>query len=76
MKQITLEQINDIAESINSMSGLVYKMLMEFHTLLLDKASFYDVEETMGQVLAIQLLAKDLDVIVTDEFLSVTDERH
>ena len=44
----SFEQINDIAESIGSMSGLVYKMLMEFHGHLQDKATIYDIEETMG----------------------------
>ena len=59
--QSTFDHIHDIAESLESMSDLVYKMLMEYHFHLKDAHTIYNIEDTMGQVLAMKLLAQDLD---------------
>ena len=69
--QLFLEHVNDISESIESLSDQIYRILQDCHTDIDNRYTLDHLEDAMGQLLAIQLLAQDLDSSVSDEMMQV-----
>ena len=65
----SLEHMNDISESIDCLSRQIYKILQEAHGEIPDDGTLDNFEDAMGQVLAIQLLAEDLDSTISDQLM-------